>query len=66
MFPTQIRSLALQITAVASYTAVVITPPIQELCDIMDISIIFTFSLACLLMILFTIKIPETYGLAPP
>jgi len=58
MLPTQIRSLALQILGVANNTAVVMTPAIKSFFENVGVSIIITFVMACLLMILIIMNIP--------
>lgn len=66
MFPTQIRSLAMQFTSSICTVAVIMTPPIQTFFKAKGVSIIITFSISCLLIILATIKMPETYNTTPP
>jgi hypothetical protein len=66
VFPNQIRPLGLQATAIASYSAVVITPYIMSWCRQAGVSIIVVFALSCVLVIVAMIKMPETYGIPPP
>ena len=66
MFPTQIMSIALQILGIASGSVEVITPSMKSFFDSVGVSIITTFTVACFLVILFTMQISETFGKLPP
>jgi hypothetical protein len=66
VFPSQIRAMGLQTTAIASYTVIVMVPFIMELSTKLGISIIFTFALSCILVVVCTMKMPETLGVPPP
>lgn len=66
MFPTQIRSLALQFTSSICTVAIIMAPHVQSFFKAQGFSIIITFSISCILIILVLIKMPETYNLTPP
>jgi len=66
MFPTQIRSIALQILGIANNTTAVITPSIKSFFESVGVSIITTFVAACFLVMLFTMQISETLGKMAP
>jgi len=58
ILPTQIRSLALQILGVANNATVVMTPAIKSFFENVGVSIIITFVMVCVLMILIIMNIP--------
>jgi hypothetical protein len=66
MFPTQIRSLAIQFTSSICLLAVVVSPLVQSYFKAKGISMIITFTISCILIILGAIKMPETYNIPPP
>jgi len=43
IFPNQVRGLALQTTAIASYTSVFLVPPLMSFCQRTGISIIYFY-----------------------
>ena len=57
IFPNQVRGIALQTTAIASYTAVFITPMLMSFCIRTGISIIIFYAISCIFAILFTLKL---------
>jgi hypothetical protein len=66
MFPTQVRSLALQFTSSIFTLAIVITPYVQSFFKAKGYSIIITFTVSCVMVILAWIKMPETFNKIPP
>ena len=66
IFPNQVRGLALQTTAIASYTSVFLIPLIMTFCQRTGISIIIFYAASCIFAFLFTLKLKETYGVPPP
>jgi hypothetical protein len=66
MFPTQIRSLALQFTSSIFTLAIVITPHVQSFFKAQGYSIFITFTVSCIMIILAWIKMPETFNTIPP
>lgn len=65
-FPNQIRGLALQIVCMPSYFAGVTLPQIITFCERTGISIVFTFVLCTIIIIVMMICLPETFGIPPP
>lgn len=66
VFPNQVRGLALQGTSIASCIAVVVVPGVMLWSKTVGLSIMASFGLSCLLAILFTVGLPETFGVGPP
>ena len=58
ILPTQIRSLALLIFGIATSSTVMMTPSIKSFFENMGVSIIITFVMVCVLMILIIMNIP--------
>jgi hypothetical protein len=58
MFPTQIRSIALQVTVGFCTLAIVISPIIQKFFEANGISMIVTFGVCCFLIIITTLLMP--------
>lgn len=66
VFPNQVRGLALQGTSIASGLAVVVVPTVMVWSKTVGLSIMASFGLSCLLAIIFTVGLPETFGVEPP
>lgn len=66
VFPTQIRSIAALLSGLASQFGPVFLPMISNATEDSHVSIITTFAVACLLVILTTTQLPETFKVQPP
>lgn len=66
MFPTQIRSIALQVGAVFTALAVVVSPLVEGFLAEMEISMISTFCVSCVIITMLSYKMPETFKIIPP
>jgi hypothetical protein len=66
MFPTQIRSLAIQFTSSICTVAIIMAPYIQSFFKAQGFSIFITFTVSCIMIILAAIKMPETFNTTPP
>lgn len=55
VFPNQVRGIALQVTAIASYSAVLMTPSLISFCNNTGIPMVGFFCLSCLLAVIFTL-----------
>lgn len=56
-FPNQVRGMALQVTAIASYSAVLVTPSLMTFCNNSGIPIIAFYALSCIFATLLTLKL---------
>lgn len=65
MFPTQIRVIAIQFIGLTGATALITGPILQKFFENIGISIIATFWLANILIIITTMGIPETFQIPP-
>ena len=66
VLPSQIRSLVLQMTFIGGRLATLLMPAIQSLFSYLHISVIFTFLIASVLMVLVSLWVKETLGVPPP
>lgn len=66
MFPTQIRSIALQVGAVFTALAIVVSPLIEGFMAEMKVSMISTFCVSCVIITLLSFKMPETFKVIAP
>ena len=57
IFPNQVRGIALQTTAIASYSAVFIVPMLMTFCQTHDVPIVAFYALSCIFAVLFTLKL---------